>query len=49
MEILATHQWSPPRPDASAPVVVLVQGVNTVHRDGFDEFPAGLLEWTPER
>lgn len=27
MEILATHEWNPPEPDASAPVAVLVHGV----------------------
>ena len=40
MEILATHEWSPPEPDAGAPVAVLVHGVTGWHRTWWRVGPA---------
>ena len=40
MEILATHEWYPPEPDADAPVAVLVHGVTGWHRTWWRVGPA---------
>lgn len=40
MEILATHEWSPPDTDADAPVAVLVHGVTGWHRTWWRVGPA---------
>jgi pimeloyl-ACP methyl ester carboxylesterase len=40
METLATHEWNSPRPDAAAPVAVLVHGVNGWHRTWWRLGPA---------